>query len=268
MSWTQQFSLALESFRNQNPGFIEERANAALFLQIARNSARDNSLNQPAVLRKANLAAIFASAAEEADAKERERTEEIARLAGEYEARDLRREEEALARQARIAQETQLLIDRAAKQAREQKEEIERQHELDKQAGIQAATEEAACRVEAEQRDATHRHRVHQSAQLARVTTNILRAVVSVALAYLLFLLSVDYWAPGATAKIGAAAIISILLVLANMDLFGMEVVKIPARAFEKWLDGQFLDLFTRLDPPTEDRHERIEPIVDFSKHE
>jgi hypothetical protein len=268
VSWTQQFSLALESFRNQNPGFIEERANAALFLQIARNSARDESLNQPAVLRKANLAAIFASAAEEADAKERERAQEVARLTGEYEARDLRREEEIRVRQARLAQETQQLIDRAAKQAREQKEEIERQHELDKQAGIRAATEEAAHRVVTEQRDATRRHRVHQSALSARVATNILRIAVSVALAYLLFLLSVDYWAPGTAAKIVAAAVISILLVLANMDLFGMKVVKIPAIAFEKWLDGQFLGLLTKLDPPTGDRHGRIEPIVDFSKHE
>ena len=43
LAWTQQFSKALDKFRAENPGFVESRANAALFLQAARNAARDES---------------------------------------------------------------------------------------------------------------------------------------------------------------------------------------------------------------------------------
>ena len=130
LAWTQQFSKALDKFRAENPGFVESRANAALFLQAARNAARDESLNQPAVLKKANVAALFMAAAEEADVREKERAEEIARLGGEAKAKAEAEQRDAEALQKEQARETEEQLSRIARQAEEQASELTRQFEV------------------------------------------------------------------------------------------------------------------------------------------
>lgn len=83
-AWADEFARVMEKFKEENPELVADRANAMLFLNTARNVARDESLNQPLVLKKINVAELFRQAAEaEQEASKRaeeERTEQLARL--------------------------------------------------------------------------------------------------------------------------------------------------------------------------------------------
>ena len=71
-TWAEQFSRALQDFEKENPGFAEQRANDFLFLHSARNAAREESLGQPSLLRKVNVAELFQKAARASERKELE----------------------------------------------------------------------------------------------------------------------------------------------------------------------------------------------------
>lgn len=71
-TWAEEFAKVLNQFRDENPEFLAERANAMLFLKSARAAARDESLNQPVMLRKLNVAELFRRAAEEQSAANQE----------------------------------------------------------------------------------------------------------------------------------------------------------------------------------------------------
>lgn len=260
-AWTQQFAQALDSFRGVNPGSVEQRANAALFLQVARNNARDDSYGQPAILRKVNLAELFADAVVTARAQEEERRAQIARLEGQHQEMARLQAEEATDKQLQIAKDAQAQIELTARLATEQMQEAARRNEQEKIVGIAAAAEAAARRIAVEQREAILSHRQLQSSKLARVATLFIRIVTSISLGILLFLLSIDYWETGTTSKICVSAILSALLVLANMDLFGIEVVKIPMRSFESWIAYCLLGWLVKLDPPAKSSRERVEPF-------
>lgn len=83
-AWADEFARVLEKFNEENPELVAERANAMLFLNTARNVARDESLNQPLVLKKINVAELFRKAAEaEEEASKRseeEKADQLARL--------------------------------------------------------------------------------------------------------------------------------------------------------------------------------------------
>jgi hypothetical protein len=76
--WADAFANALEEFQAENPEIIADRANAIIFLQAARQAARETSFNDPTLLKKANTVELFRRAAEEARlaATERERLEQ------------------------------------------------------------------------------------------------------------------------------------------------------------------------------------------------
>lgn len=80
IGWADEFSKALTEYQKENPKFAEEKANQHFFLQTARTMAKDVSLGQPAVLRKVNLADIFAEAAQAASAHESDQQKRIAEL--------------------------------------------------------------------------------------------------------------------------------------------------------------------------------------------
>ncbi len=69
-TWAEQFSKALQNFENENPEFAEQRANDFLFLHTARNAAREESLGQPSILRKVNIAELFQNAARQSERRE------------------------------------------------------------------------------------------------------------------------------------------------------------------------------------------------------
>lgn len=98
-AWADEFARVMEKFTEENPEFVADRANAMLFLNTARNVARDESLNQPLVLKKINVAELFRKAAEaEDEASKRADEERAAQLA------QLEREKaEALERAEQVA---------------------------------------------------------------------------------------------------------------------------------------------------------------------
>jgi hypothetical protein len=63
-AWAEEFSRVFGKFQEESPEFVAERANSIIFLNTARSTARDESLNQPVVLRKLNIAELFRRAAE------------------------------------------------------------------------------------------------------------------------------------------------------------------------------------------------------------
>jgi len=66
-AWASEFASVFEKFQREKEGTVSDRANSMIFLNTARTTARDESLNQPMVLKKLNFAEIFrqAAAAEE-----------------------------------------------------------------------------------------------------------------------------------------------------------------------------------------------------------
>ena len=261
-SWTQQFSIALESFRVTQPEALEERANAALFLQVARNSARDDSYNQPAVLRKLNIAELFARAASEADAAEQKRQEEISQLRGEHHEVVRKQAEEAAERQAQISKEAQEQIERTAHWAQTQVEENARRYEAEKAAEIAASAVEAATKAAAKQREETLRHQRTLSSLWASYITTSLRVFVSISLGGLLYLLSIDAWETGSTGKKIVSGILAILLTLANLDLVGLSIVKMFFQSLQNKLARWLLGILAGPDAQLENLRPRVEPAV------
>jgi hypothetical protein len=105
-AWADEFAQVLKGFSEENPQFVSDRANAMLFLNTARNVARDESLNQPLVLRKLNVAELFRQAAEAEEGASRRASEERAAQLASFEhdkAEELKRAELVAAR--RISEE-------------------------------------------------------------------------------------------------------------------------------------------------------------------
>lgn len=75
-AWAEEFARVFGQFGEENPEFLAERAHSMLFLNTARTAARDESLNQPLMLRKLNIAELFrqAAVADEAAARRHEET--------------------------------------------------------------------------------------------------------------------------------------------------------------------------------------------------
>ena len=90
-AWAEEFARVFGQFRTENPEFLADRAHSMIFLNTARSAARDESLNQPVLLRKANMADLFRQAAaaeeevtrrhQEALAAQRAEAEDAKRLA-------------------------------------------------------------------------------------------------------------------------------------------------------------------------------------------
>lgn len=259
-AWTREFSVALDEFRRNKPQAIEERANAALFLQIARNNARDESYNQPAVLHRANIAELFEAAAAEADQKEREREAQIAALEGEHRSRMEHTAREAAERQAQTVREAEEQIRLTARLAEEQAREAELRHETEKATAIEETAREAAAKSAADLREATGQHRRKVARNCARYATLVFRVIISAALGYLLFLLSTGHWEIGSVGDIIGSATIALLLVLGNLDLLGIKVVQSAVHAFQSWLEGRLYNLLMKLDPASDEHLSRIEP--------
>lgn len=84
--WAEEFAKSLADFRSEDPGFLEARANSVLFLGTMRTLARDESLGQPAVLKKLNFAEIVRRAADASDAVEQARDQQSVALQRDAEA--------------------------------------------------------------------------------------------------------------------------------------------------------------------------------------
>lgn len=74
--WATEFARVFENFQTDNNDLVSARANSMLFLNTARMIARDESLNQPVVLKKLNFAQILRTAAQAEDAAAAKRQEE------------------------------------------------------------------------------------------------------------------------------------------------------------------------------------------------
>ena len=119
-AWAEEFARVFEKFRDENPEFLAQRANSMVFLHGARATARDESLNQPLVLKKLNLAELFRQAAEAEQAAAEEFRLQQERQQEEFERAQL----EALAeaeRQAarRVAEESKVAEERGRSEERE-----------------------------------------------------------------------------------------------------------------------------------------------------
>lgn len=261
LAWTQEFARALDTFREQNPGFIESRANAILFLQTARTAARDESLNQPAVLRKANIAALFAEASAHTDALEASRRSEIEQLHGEYRRRLEEREAATAAHQAQMARDAQEALERLARQAEHEKLDAERRSEEDRKASVEIAARRAAAEATVAQLQIASEHRKGMADRIAHILTIVLRILVSAAIGVLFYLSEVSYWKPGWATTL-LPWLFAGLFVLANIDLSGLLIVAIPVRRFEAWVSGLLFRGLTRLEPAPSTVHDRTEPTL------
>lgn len=100
-AWADEFAKVFEKFSAENPEFVAQRANSMIFLNSARATARDESLNQPLVLKKLNIAELFRHAAEaEQQAAEEHKAQQKRQKAAFEEA-----QREALAEAGRRAEE-------------------------------------------------------------------------------------------------------------------------------------------------------------------
>jgi hypothetical protein len=72
--WADEFAKAISDFRAEDPGRVLERANASIVLQNIRYIARDETFNEPAALKKINLAEFIRSWADKLE-QERQREE-------------------------------------------------------------------------------------------------------------------------------------------------------------------------------------------------
>ncbi|MES3046522.1 hypothetical protein [Sphingomonas faeni] len=79
-AWAEEFAHALEQFSEEDRSVLEERADAALILKATRDTVRDQSLNEAAVLRKMNVAEIFRLTASKGSATEAAHQSELETL--------------------------------------------------------------------------------------------------------------------------------------------------------------------------------------------
>lgn len=76
-AWADEFAKAIDEFSAEDRALISERADAILILKATREAARDESLNEPAILRKINVAEKFRLAKIAADEAEDRRIREL-----------------------------------------------------------------------------------------------------------------------------------------------------------------------------------------------
>ncbi len=266
-NWTLEFSRALEQFRTEQPGFIEARANAVLFLQTARNHARDESLNQPAVLKKANIAEIFAKAAAESDAKQKAEREAFQNVTAQLQT--TLDEERRVAAEKAVYDEANVeaMLKRIAEQAANDAAVAAQQTE----ARIELATREAIDKVRKEQIESELQKRKDmieaRATMLARLIKGAIQIILAALLCALAILYGLDYWVAEKPIKTLVDVLLGIVLGLSVLDLCGWKVVAAPVRSIEKALARKIasrLAPFFGLQPVHNLRQEpKIMPAVD-----
>ena len=215
-AWVSEFARVFEKFQEENQGTVSDRANSMLFLNTARTTARDQSLNQPMVLRKLNFSEIFRQAAQAEEAAAQESKEEQER------------------RHAESVMIQQQELDEAKRQA-----EVRVREEADR-ADIRARTEERESLA-----IATDQHLRIQADRFAGIVIRIVQIAIFIAFALSLFSDLFDLsaepgwrrWAFAATLTLG------VLTALSFLDAIDVKLVRRLLGRFRGWLSVRLCQL-------------------------
>ena len=109
-TWAEEFARATDEFSAEDKTVIEQRADSILILNATREAARDESLNEAAILRKVNVAEKFRIAKLAADQAEADRQSELDQVHQSY---GLEISAKVAAREAELRQEAALELQRA-----------------------------------------------------------------------------------------------------------------------------------------------------------
>lgn len=230
-AWASEFARVFEKFQSENEGTVSDRAHSMIFLNTARTTARDESLNQPMVLKKLNFSEIFrqAAAAEE-EAK-----------------RTFQDEQERKQAEAEEAQQQAL-------------EEARRQADL----RVQEETERADARARAEERSrlakAADLHLQGQADKVAKIVVIGVQLIIFVAFVVSLFGDLFGLWPEKGWIRWVLAVTLGLLTVLSFLDALNVKVVSRLLERIRKTVSDGLFRLFKAVfgGPHSEDRKQGV----------
>lgn len=214
-AWAEEFARVFEKFQGEKEGAVADRANSMIFLNTARTTARDESLNQPIVLKKLNFAEIFRQAA----------------AADEEATRKFQEEQERKQAEAEEAQQQAL-------------EEAKRQADL----RVQEETELADARARSAERsrlaEAADRHLQVQADNVAKGVVIGVQLIITVAFAMSLLVNLFGLWPKQGWGHLLLTAVLGLLTALSFLDALGLKAISLLLEGIRRAVSARLFRLF------------------------
>ena len=195
-AWADEFARVFEKFRAENPEFVAERANSMIFLNTARATARDESLNQALVLKNLNIAELFRQAAEAEEAAAEQFQEQQRRQQQDFE----RAQREAV---EEVERQAALRIQEEGKTAEERGRAAERER----------LSGEADARLTA------------VADSVAKIVVGVIQIILGIAFVVALAADLLDFWHAPSWQRWAVVVALGTLTVLSFLDVLGLKVV-------------------------------------------